>query len=178
MSPYVYKGKIIEILGQPHSFHGDVAGYRFANALLQVNYENDAVVSVALVATRKWWPNRFRVFPFGWEIGSTSFAEVCEIGSNGTLRLRAENSSKFYTRWSQQYLGFPGRYLTYGFGMIEAATFPAPQMPKGEVEFGEWDEASDIRYDTLLTPKTTRFNAVMISTAEVEFFPFTWSIFS
>jgi hypothetical protein len=177
IGPYVYREKVIELLGQPHSSYGGTVGYRFANALLQVNYEGDAVYSVALVATSLRWPNRFQVFPLEIKIGSATFADVCTLDDDGTLALRADHSSKFYAHWRQEYFGFPGRYMHYGFAMLEAAVYPAVKRPEGNVEFGAaiQDEA---RRNRLINPKETRFNAVVVSRSEEDHFQFTWSIFS
>lgn len=177
ITPFVYREKVLEVLGQPHSFYNNTAGYRFGNALLQVNYDNDTVESVVLVATRLWWPNRFRVFPLNLKIGASSFADACELAPDGTIKMQIDNSSKFYTRWKREYFGFGGRYMNYSFAMIEAATYPMVVMPKGDVDFGPEPEP-EARRDTLRNPKQTRFNAVMVSRSENESFDFSWSIFS
>jgi len=177
IGPYIYREKVIELLGQPHSSYGGTVGYRFANALLQVNYEGDAVDSVVLVAISLRWPNRFRVFPLEFEIGSSTYAEVCTLNDDGTINLQVDHSSKFYTRWKQEYFGFPGRYMHYGFAMIEAAVYPAVKMPKGDIEHGMETEG-EVRRDRLINPGEARFNAVMVSRSEKEYFQFTWNVFS
>ncbi|MFC4278473.1 hypothetical protein [Achromobacter aloeverae] len=175
ISPFTYLGKVIELLGQPHQTfdtdEGRVLAYRFRNALLQINVKMESVVSVALVSLRLRWPNRFKVFPLGLQLGRDTFESVYKIKGETSRRFRTDNSSKFFTYSQKTWFGFPGRYFNFHFAAMEAATYPPIRMP--EVKF----ERVEDFYSTLLEAKA-KFNAVAITRDEDETFPFSWEYFS
>ncbi|CAB3764397.1 hypothetical protein [Paraburkholderia solisilvae] len=175
IGPYVHEPKVIEVLGQPHERHNQSAAYRFANALLQVNYDGDFVESVALVSLRLTWPNRFQIFPFRFKLGSSRFSDTCEIDENGDLDLRVNFSTKFFCLWNTQYFGHPGRYLYYSFALLEAATYPLVRMPKAAYEAAE---RLHIERGAKLRTVDSKFNAVMVSTKEDELFAFDFTMFN
>ncbi|CAJ0817192.1 hypothetical protein LMG19087_03015 [Ralstonia wenshanensis] len=178
VSPYVHRDKVIELLGRPHRLEGNTSAYRFKNALLQIEYENDNAVTVTLASLQLRWPNRFEIFPLGLKMGSSTFGEV---SVDPECIAKVENSSKFFAYWTKEYFGFPGRYMNYYFGMIEAATHPPLKMPKGETEaVGEIDDF--VRFYKISKPSKTKFNIVCVSAVfvdEREIAPsFSWEFFS
>ncbi len=161
IAPYVYKEKVIELLGQPHETDQVHAAYRFSNALLQVNYDGDSVESVALVSLKMAWPNRFRVFPLTYILGASTFGDVCSLEDGQQhIDLEWNGSSKFFSLVSEQYFGNPGRYFHYSFALLEADTFPAVLMPKAQYEA---KEEGNIQKGAILLDRKARFNAIGIS---------------
>jgi hypothetical protein len=174
--PYVHKGKVIELLGQPHEVEHGRAGYRFSNALLQVNYEEDVVQSVALVSLKMRWPNRFKIFPLAFVMGSSTFAEVCQ-GIQGTIpiELQVNFSSKFFCVWGEQYFGNFGRYFYYSFALLSADTYPVVEMPHAIYEA---IEPGQIQNGAHLKSTDSRFNAIAISRNENDTFCFDFTLFN
>ncbi|QKY07708.1 hypothetical protein [Janthinobacterium lividum] len=161
IAPYVYKEKVIELLGQPHEADGNHAAYRFSNALLQVNYDGDFVESVALVSLKMGWPNRFRVFPLSFVLGRSTFEDACTPEENQEhIELVSEGSTKFFSLVNEQYFGNPGRYFYYSFALLDADTYPPVSMPKTQYRAKEEDQMQNGA--TLLNSKT-KFNAIGIS---------------
>ncbi|WP_153013320.1 ETEC_3214 domain-containing protein [Aquitalea pelogenes] len=103
-----------------------VVGYVFSNALLQICYNNsNAISSVILMNLHRGWELRFPLNLFRYfivpyanvVIGRSSVKDVFE---QDAIALRKEYSSKFCILWEKIYLGNPGRYKTYQFGLMEA----------------------------------------------------------
>ncbi|KPC52009.1 hypothetical protein [Amantichitinum ursilacus] len=168
--PYAYKGKIKELLGEPHHKAAGVESYRFADALLQIMYEDDEDIrSVTFVGINPWWPHRFRIHPLSLTLNRSTFADGC--GSDA-LELEKDQSSKFTLYWKTEYFGFPGNYLHFSFGLLEAATWPPTTWdtrPQPDIA------GTDMKW-ILRNPSSVRFNAIAITKKE-EGFPFIWSAF-
>ncbi|WP_250519630.1 hypothetical protein [Caballeronia sp. NCTM1] len=173
--PYVYEGKVLEVLGQPHERHDERSAYRFVNALLQIDYEGESVKRVALVSLRLRWPNRFRVFPLAHKLGEATFADACERSGKREIELRTDFSSKFFCLWNERFYGYPGRYLYYSFALLSAATYPVIEMPAADYEA---IDAGHIERGARLLTETAKFNAVMISRDEGENFSFDFTLFN
>ncbi|MBF6990778.1 hypothetical protein [Cupriavidus sp. IK-TO18] len=175
IGPYVHRRKVIELLGHPHEYESGRAAYRFANALLQINYDGASVANVVLVSLRMAWPNRFEIFPFDFRLGASTFSDVCELQPNGNLEMKVDSSTKFYTLWKEEYFGHSGRYHSYYFALLSAAVFPGVEMPPADYDRCDtepWDQA------ILRNPGRAKFNAVMISKDNDELFAFDFTMFN
>jgi len=175
IGPYVHHKKVEELLGFPHEIQSGRAAYRFANALLQINYDGDSIKSVTLVTLRLRWPNRFRIFPFDYEIGKSKFSDIFETSSQGAIDCKLDYSSKFFCLWKQEYFGHPGRYFYYSFSLLSAATYPTIEMPEATYEAITQDH---IELGVRLTTIDSKFNAITISTDEEELFGFDFTLFN
>lgn len=164
VKPYTYRPKVVELLGQPHECNGSRTGYRFSNAFLQVNYAEDSVESVALVLLRPRWPNRFKIHPMNLTLGASTFKDACSHDiQGGALKMKVNNSSKFYCLWNEQYFGNRGRYLYYSFALLEADTFPTISMPPADYVAVD---PGHVEHGAVLQDSSRKFNAIWISRNE------------
>lgn len=177
IGPYVPKEKVIEILGHPHRVENGSVGYRFANALLQINYKDDWIESVAIVSLKMRWPNRLTVFPFDFKIGATTFEEIREYGEmeKSPMKMEVDFSSKFYCLSYESYFGHPGRYFHYNFALFSGATYPQVNVP--EAKYRSRDE-HDFYGPVDLLDTSAKFNGVCISINEKEGFQFSFQLFN
>ncbi|KVN99195.1 hypothetical protein WJ70_05980 [Burkholderia ubonensis] len=167
--PYSNYGKVVELLGEPHHAWKAQASYRFADSLLQIERDDDNVVTAVTLATLKpRWPHRFRVHPLEFVLGRDTFRDVFP---DGEIALSHNGSSKFNIYSKTGYFGFPGSYLHFSFGIVEAATWP----PLRWQHDAEIVNSGEIR--TLANPEQVKFNIVSVTIDEPEFLPFTWSSF-
>ncbi len=176
IGPTTSRRKVEELLGAPHYMTEQISAYRFANALLQVQYDGDSVFVVCLASLSLRWPNRFTVFPLPFVLGKTTVQDLYEASPEDPKSLLLEFSTKFFVQWRSYYFGFPGRYFYYTFGVMEAATYPALSPPPIETE--KCEDEQDTNLVRVKNPNSTRFNVVCISRAEIEAFPLDWSNFS
>lgn len=178
ISPGTCRAKVEEILGAPHCDTRGGAAYRFANALLQLEYADDAVELVCLATLRTRWPNRFDVFPLGLKLGVVTFKDLFNAHPKDPTHLFIDNSSKFFVHWRSYYFGHPGRYFHFAFGSIAAATYPALDVP--EVDSNTLNDGSNRQPRTaaLSKPEEVRCNVVCIGRTEHETFPFSWQLFT
>ncbi|MFM0727655.1 hypothetical protein PQQ53_28685 [Paraburkholderia strydomiana] len=167
--PFSNYGKVAELLGEPHHVWKAQASYRFADSLLQIERDDDNVITAVTLATLKpRWPHRFRVHPLEFVLGRDTFRDVFP---EGEIVLSHNGSSKFNIYSKTGYFGFPGSYLHFSFGIVEAATWP-PLRWQRDAEIVNSNEAR-----TLANPERVKFNIVSVTIDEPEFLPFTWSSF-
>ncbi|OMQ78005.1 hypothetical protein [Burkholderia pseudomallei] len=167
--PFSNYRKALELLGEPHHVWNAQASYRFADSLLQIEHDaNDVITAVTLATLKLRWPHRFRVHPLGFMLGKNTFRDVFP---EGEIALSHIGSSKFNIYSKTEYFGFPGSYLHFSFGIVEAATWP-PLLWQRDAEIVQNGEAR-----TLTNPERVKFNIVALTIDEPEFFPFTWSAF-
>lgn len=159
IQPYTSKGKVLELLGRPHSADNVCDSYRFKNALLQIRYDdNESIDAVVLGSLSLRWPNRFRIFPLDYVLGATKYADV--RWSENDEMMSKEMSSKFFSVSRTSYFGFPGRYLYFTFSSISAATYPQLGI---DVFFHDRDNNESLEYCSPTPYADQRFNLVTIS---------------
>lgn len=140
-----------ELLGAPYREQANRYGYKFSDALVQIESENGMSISALGVAlTRKGWRDTFEVYPHPMKLilGRTTLGDVLEEG----MKVNYESSSKEDLLFVQIGYGFPSLYRNFTFGVIHAPFLQGADFV--------WDHNNS----RLLTdPKNIRLNWVAVS---------------
>lgn len=95
--PFSNYGKVVGLLGEPHHVWKAQASYRFKDSLLQIERDDDNVITAVTLATlKRRWPHRFRVHPLEFVLGRDTFRDVFP---EKEIVLSHNGSSKFERQW-------------------------------------------------------------------------------
>jgi len=108
-----------QVLGAPNKTSGNRFGYKFSDALVQVESEDGISISaLGVVLPRKKWRTNFRVYPHPLNLilGKATLEDVLDEGAE----IKWGSSSKEYILYMNTFYGFPGLYRGFTFGVIHA----------------------------------------------------------
>jgi len=141
IKPRVTFEKMQEILGVPHRRYENKYLFVFSDLFVQIIIdENRLVSSVSAALTKITFRSRFKTPALNFVLGKTNFVDVLEDDSP----IELDFSSKHYHYWTKAYYGFPGLYLHYAFGVLEATGIPSPP---GKHWSPDLDQRSDIPHN-------------------------------
>jgi hypothetical protein len=108
-----------EVLGAPNKTSGNQFGYKFSDALVQIESKDGISISaLGVVLPRKKWRTTFQVYPHPLKLilGKATLGDVLEEETE----VKWESSSKEYVLYMNTGYGFPGLYRGFTFGVIHA----------------------------------------------------------
>lgn len=148
IKPGVPIERVREELGAPHRKADRQYCYLFSDLCVQIDTEDDVCVDAITVALRRMdWRSKFIIYPLQIVLGKTTFLEILDAET----KIEFDKSSKHYHFWVTCYFGFPGLYLNYAFGALEAP---------GIIWQGEhWSPESQLRSEI---SKKLKFNWVCV----------------
>jgi hypothetical protein len=146
--------RVAEILGTPHRVDGEWHSFAFSDALVQLGSKDGRVVEwIGIVLPAIERRNRFPIGIGSIVLGKSTVADALALAPDS--KLQKDNSTKHWCFWTECYLGFPGLYRHYIFGVIEAPCAVAPKF--------KWDNANNCLESD---PKSVPLNWIAISASE------------
>ena len=138
IKPGVTFDRVREVLGTPYRRHDNKYLFNFSDLKVQIITDpNGQVSSISAAISRITWRSKFKVPVLEINLGKTTFLEILEEDNP----IQSDSSSKHYHYWTEAYYGFPGLYLYYAFGAMEA---PCIEPPPGDNWLIDLDDRSSI----------------------------------
>lgn len=114
-----------EKLGAPYRHTAHQYGYKFSDALVQIeSSDGHSITSIGVALPRLTRRARFPIYPHpsNATLGVATWADVFEDG----MEIKKELSSKEYLTYIEANFGFPGHYNNFTFGLLQAPFIGGP----------------------------------------------------
>lgn len=132
VQPHTPLSHVQDLFGAPHRNDKQWITYSFKDVFVQITTKDAATIASVDVLLKK--PRQFttfRIYPLQYILGKITLADVLEKD----VKIKKENSSKFFCVYLDRYFGSPGKYFYYTFGTYSG---PGVHTPKFD-----WDHQKD-----------------------------------
>jgi hypothetical protein len=164
IQPSASKDRVKEVLGSPHRMVGDAWGYRFKDAMVQIEFwDSGSAKSVALALTIYSSKAGFRLPMIDQPLGVLTLEDA--MNDQGDLEYRSSLRTE-EVLWKTR-IGATGAWLNYTFGSL----LPLAPGYLAETSF-QWDHESK---QLITSPADVKINWIAISDSMEEVW-FDWSL--